>query len=29
MWVVEMEEVAGVCIGGCKQEWQHVDGGGC
>ena len=27
MWVVEMEEVAGVCMGGCKQEWWHVDGG--
>ena len=24
MWVVEMEEVAGVCMGGCKQEWRHV-----
>ena len=25
--MVEMEEVAGVCMGGCKQEWRHVGGG--
>ena len=27
MWMVEMEEVAGVCMGGCKQERRHEDGG--